>query len=133
MSLTGRQILTAKPKDGFRKVATPEWGDANGAGYVYVRRLRASGYATIQKLAKTLKGAGADSDPDEAIASVLAWCIITMCDSDGKTLFKASEASKLMELEFAPLQRCFLAAMDLNGFSEDAGDDAAKNSKPTRT
>ena len=132
MSLTREAILKAKPKDGFRKVSTPEWG-TSGAGHVYVRRLRASGYATIQKLAKTLKQSGGDMAPDDAIASVLAWCMITMCDGDGKALFKTTDANKLMELEFAPLQRCFLSAMDLNGFAEDAGDDAAKNSKPTRS
>lgn len=129
--LSGKDILKAKPKSGFQKVSTPEWGE-NGTGHVYVRRLRASGYATIRDLAKKLGGPGGIT-PEEEIANVLAWCIVTMCGSDGKVLFKAVEANKLMELEFAPLNRCFMAAMDVNGFIEEAGDDAAKNSQPTRT
>ena len=129
MSLSREAILKAKPGDGLQKVSTPEWGGK--ASHVYVRRIRASGYVTIQKLATRLKGGVAAHD--DAIASVLAWCMITMCDAEGKALFKPTDVNKLMELEFAPLQRCFTAAMDVNGFSEDAGDDAAKNSKPIRS
>jgi len=129
MTLNAKQILSAKSKESIVKVETPEWA-GDGKGFVYVRKLRASGYKTIKRLAQTIGDDAKERSPDDELESMFAWFVMTVCDENGEPIFTEEQVTELIaaDPELAPLQRCADAAMVHNGFSEEEAEGRVKNS-----
>ncbi len=114
-----RKSIFSNTKKTIEKVITEEWG---GNGFVYVRVFSAMEIHRIMDLAKKIQtGKVADVD------ALAYWCILGVCDKNGKCLFQDGDKDKLLKGPYAPMQRCAMRAMQLNGFT-DAGQKAiAKN------
>lgn len=119
-ALTGKQIVECKNPLKIRRVDTPEWATAAGNDYVYVRMLRGDEAGEVQRLCKK----AAENSEGEALAG---WCVLGVCDKQGKRLFKAAHIKALVTGPWGPLQRCAHEVMKLNEITAGA---EAKRKKP---
>ena len=116
MSCTQEQIEKHcdSGKLAMEKVLTPEWGKP---GFVFIRGLMAS----ESDLITTLSG---DENVDDAVrrrTSMAAWTVACACKEDGSRIFD-DEFIKWLSGKtspLAPLYRCAMKAMDVNGLTED--------------
>jgi len=60
-------------------------------------------------------------------------CILCVCDENRVPLFDMADKELLLSRPLAPLQRCAVAAMELNGFGENAHEARVGNSESDHT
>ena len=129
MHLTTEDIFADDNELLRTEVPVPEWtAKRDASATVFVREL-----------------AGDDADKameilarrDESELSVREmWaglCVLCVCGEDGTPLFSIADKSRLLALPMAPMKRCAVAAMELNGFGEDAHEARVGNSESDRT
>lgn len=124
MHLTREAILNGKGRIQITQVPVPEWGD-NGA-CVYVRTLRADEGGEVQQLAAS----HSKGEVNEARAMV-GWCIMGICNKQGKRLFSEQDVDALLAAPLMAIQRCATAIMELNGVTEEAATQRRKKSGRT--
>lgn len=121
--LTAADILSAKDRV-IRPVPVPEWG-----GKVYVRSLSGTEREKYLESIREIRGRGKKQDVRIILAESSAKLAQqTICDKDGKQLFSIGQIKELGEKSSKALQRVVDASADLNGFNEDAEDDAKNDS-----
>ena len=103
----GREDILNCTDERFKDVETPEWG-----GTVRVRSL--TGLQRSKLLAQS-----DDASAENWIERLVAACA---CDENGEPLFETGDIEALKQKNNKALQRIFLAADDLNAFSDAAVD-----------
>ena len=97
-------------------VEVPEWG-----GSCYVRTLRGNERDSFEQ---SLVGKKQKMSLENVRAR---FAVLTVCDDSGTRLFTDADAKALGDKSAAALDRVFAVAQRLNGFSQDAVEDLAKN------
>lgn len=115
MSLTREEIVGSRKGLKIVEVPTPEWADQSGNGAVFVRQVPASeadeAYAIVEGQAKgTLSRA-------KIMAS---WCVLGICDENGKRVLEKTDIPALLERPLTALQRCAVKIAELSGMLEEA-------------
>lgn len=111
--LSKEQILGAARKD-FKDVDVPELG-----GTVRVRGLSAAEFIEYEQAIR-----------DEDFANLRARLVANAAvDENGKPLFTAADVRALGEKPAKPIDRLFRAIITLTGFTDDAVEEAEKNSE----
>jgi len=107
MALTRSDILQADDLPPAEKVDVPEWG-----GTVYVRAISAMELEdfTTADNPKNVRG---------------RFAALTVCDADGKRIFKDEDGAALGTKSMAALNRVWAVAARLNGITPD--EEPAKN------
>jgi hypothetical protein len=93
--------IFAAPREAPMEVAVPEWG-----GAVFVRMLTAGERDRFETMALDGKSKGR-----HVRALLVCACA---CDFDGNRLFTDGDLPRISELDAAPVDRVFAAAMRLN-------------------
>jgi hypothetical protein len=94
------------------RVRTPEWG--NKGDFVHVRMFAADEADDVRRLCQM----AADDKVTEAKAFA-AWCVFSVCNEQGEHLFTERDIPALLKKPLAPLQRCAIEAMKVNGITLD--------------
>lgn len=120
MSLT-RDAILAIPSTAPVKVDIEEWG-----GSVYVRKLSALESLRLSAAKRALTG---PESSDDGMALALSAYV---CDEHGVALFTLEEARTIAANNASAdaVWRIMEVGNNLNGMSANAGQQAAKNSKP---
>jgi hypothetical protein len=104
-----KDAILGKRRRKVKKVEVPEW-ELNGADHVYVRQLSAAEAQCIAAL-----GDGETRLADQLVTP----CLLGVCDADGVRLFDDDDREQVAGLEFAALQRCVEALMELNELTDE--------------
>ena len=123
MALTKEQIFAASDAK-VQKVSVPEWGD-----FVYLRVMDGISLDTFQG------SISEDKDGEGGIfgGARLLLLILTLCDEKGVCLFEADDLDALSKKSGEVINRLFEIALELNGLTEDAAEELAKNSEGGQT
>ncbi len=92
-----------------------EWG-----GLIRVRALSARGFKAVSR--------AADGDDETFAVHLVAASIV---DEKDERVFGLDDVNSLMNAQWAPIGRIFRIALRLNGYGENAIEDAVKNSDGT--
>lgn len=135
MILSRDQILVAR-KAMTREIEVPEWG-----GSVIVRALnqkevnewRRSFQVKVTNRDKTGKATTEFvTDPDKAEMAGLTLLMIALIDESGNRLFESkADIETLAGQAFRPIRRITAVIMEMSGLTEDAAEEAEKNSEPS--
>ena len=109
MDCLKKDAILGKRRRKVHKVYVPDWA-LDGADHVYVRQLSAAEAQCIAAL-----GEGDTPLAEQFVTP----CLLGVCDADGVRLFSDEDRDKVADLEFAALQRCVEALMDLNELTEE--------------
>lgn len=114
--LTRKDIASSEKLLQITKLPMPGWGHAK---WTYIRMISAEDADLVQRLCfEQVENKGSS-------ARVMAgWCVLGICDKQGKRLFGEADIDIFAKGPLIPLQRVSLAIMDLNGITGD--DEAAK-------
>lgn len=111
MSLSKDDILNSRAKRVYH-VSTPEWG-----GQTCVRQLLGSELTEATNIIEgRSKGDGTEGD------NAARLCVLFISDDKGNRLFDESDIPTLLERPLAPLIRCMMIGLDVNGMSNEAQD-----------
>lgn len=128
--LTRKGIAESEQTFILTKVDVPEWnyeGVDPKEAYVYVRTLGANQAGDVRDLAEQQEAA--EGKQQEAL-SMAGWCVLGVCDEQGRLLFTKGDIPGLMDRSLMALQRCSTAVLALNditgGKEGTASDDAPK-------
>ena len=117
-----------------QKIETPEWPDLK---HVHVRKLDGVLLAITQQLIeryereraqRTIEANGQMSDTQ----FIYELFIIFVCDENGDAVFSASDKASIMNLLFAPVERCVNAGLEFNHMTEEAAKEVRGKSKGVR-
>jgi len=97
-------------------VDVPEWG-----GELYVRTLTGSERDEFEQSMVTGKG---KTNLDNVRAR---FAVLTICDSEGKRIFRASDAEALGKKSAAALGKVFDVASRMNGFSQQDAEELTQS------
>ena len=118
-ALTRKDIVSAEKLLQITKLPIPGWGQGK---WRYIRMISAEEADLVQRLCFEQ---AKNKNPDGRSARVMAgWCVLGICDKQGKRLFGEADIDIFAKGPLIPLQRASLAIMDLNGITGD--DEAAK-------
>lgn len=118
--LTRDQVLAAADLR-TEDVPVPEWGDDAGV------RIKVLTVAEHRQFTRRLPE---NADDAEISAQLMVACCV---GEDGTPVFTPADVEALLAKSAAAVKRIGRAAMELNGLSARAQEDARKNSSPTRT
>lgn len=115
-ALTRKDIVSAEKLLQITKLSVPGWGRGK---WTHIRLIGAEDADLVQRLCfEQVKNKGSS-------ARVMAgWCVLGICDKQGKRLFDETDIDSFAKGPLIPLQRVSLAIMDLNGITGD--EEAAK-------
>jgi hypothetical protein len=125
MSLLNEEtIRSSKNRLKCEKVSTPEWAE-NGDGdpHVFVRML----HGEDNDAAIRLLGVDRTIDGAQANAAV-RMCVLCVCDAELNPLLTEEAIPDLLAGPLAPITRCFMKAIKINGMDDDSQAALAKNS-----
>lgn len=105
-------VESSRPK--IKAVPTPEWPEVDG--HIYVRSFN---IAQRDAYLNAVKDNGAGRDPD----APLKLAAIATCDEGGESLFTVDDLEWLRTKDAAALERIYLAAGEVNGFSKKVRDE----------
>ena len=125
MTLSADEIRAAKDRIRVEKVSVPEWSNDGKGGHVYVRQLKAS----EAQVAKTILQSGENSEQ----TALVKMCLLCCCDKEGARMFDASHEADLLEGPLAPVQRCAMKALEVNGLLDEQVEGSVKNSESSQT
>jgi len=87
-----------------------------------VKSLSATEALRVQGLAERI-----DKGKVDNIEAMATWCVLGVCNKQGRRLFKDDDVKVLMDGPFMPLQRCAEGILDLNGLGQGAERKRRKN------
>ncbi len=127
--LTGKGIVESKQTFILKRVDVPEWnydGLDLAEAYVYARTLGGDQAGDVRDLAEQQEAA--KGKKEEEALSMAGWCVLGICDEQGKALFTKEDIPALIVRSLVALQRCsneVLALNDITGGTEEAASDDA--------
>lgn len=123
--LSGAEILAAQDMKPV-KVPCPEWSKDGKRGYVHVRPL-ASWEA--EKWEADVAEAKENNQymPQQYRAAL---CLKCLCTADGDPLLSADKLKALTQKSAGPIQRIVKRIIEISGMSNEAVEEAEKNSAP---
>lgn len=120
--INSRDSLLAASKRRLHRFEIPEL-----EGVVFLRSLSAADRLALRtKWAEA--GTKGDSGSFEFQCTLVSKCLV---DSDGNRIFKDDDAQAIGELDARVLDNLALEAVRISGLSQQAGDQAVKNSEPS--
>ncbi len=115
-ALTRKDIVSAEKLLHITKLPTPGWGQGK---WTYIRMISAEDADLVQRLCFEQT-----KNKSSSTRIMAGWCVLGICDKQGKRLFGEADIDIFAKGPLIPLQRASLAIMDLNGITGD--DEAAK-------
>lgn len=121
--LSSRDLLLAASKRRLHRVSIPEFEGAE----VCLRTLSAADRLALRAKWAEADGKG-DSGSFEFQCTLVSKCLV---DSEGNRIFKDDDAQAIGELDARVLDNLALEAVRISGLSQQASDQAVKNSEPS--